>query len=216
MRASLLPVLLLGLFGAGCATTGTPPPAASVETAVETAEAEPGDGTESLEARTLFIVHHARTGRCDEVEKSLALGVPADTTDSIHQTALIAAASHDHLACARVLLDHGANPNFRDTAGWTPLIFATYFHASEAFLDLLLERGADINHQNDRGVTALYLAAAAGNDAQVAYLLGRGANPHLQTHSGYTALRVAQIKGLAQIAAQLDAPAATPHGSPQP
>lgn len=102
------------------------------------------------------------------------------------------------------MLDRGADVNLPDPAGWTPLIHAVYFGASDELLALLLDRGARINAQNDRGVTALYLAAGIGREPQVRLLLDRGADPQLATQSGYTPQRIAQQKGLAGIVKLLE------------
>jgi ankyrin repeat protein len=58
---------------------------------------------------------------------------------SIGDTALHMAVMRDHLECARLLLDAGANPNQQDVDGCVPL----WAVQSEPMLDLLLARGAD-------------------------------------------------------------------------
>ena len=58
---------------------------------------------------------------------------------SIGDIALHMAVMRDHLECARLLLDAGANPNQQDVDGCVPL----WAVKSEAMLDLLLARGAD-------------------------------------------------------------------------
>ncbi|MGQ0503049.1 MAG: ankyrin repeat domain-containing protein [Panacagrimonas sp.] len=187
---------------AGCASQPTPPvPAAQPPAA---GVASPADGIGPRE-RIAFFVHDARTGKCDSLAASLDAGVPVDSVDAVDQTALIAAASKNHIECARILLDRGADPNRADPAGWTPVIHATYFGASPEFIELLAARGANVNAQNTRGVTALYLAAAGGHEASVAQLLALGADPNLATHTGTTPAKVAQIKGLSRIADVLNA-----------
>lgn len=213
LRIAILPALSLAL--AACAAA----PKSSTEAAATLAANAPIPQTAAAPAediapedRQAFFVHHARNGECDKVAADLDAGAQIDGFDKVDQTALIAALNHGHIACARVLLDRGANVNLADPAGWTPLIHAVYFGADDRLIMLLLDRGANINAQNHRGVTALYLAAGIGRESQVRLLLQRGADAGLATSSGYTALRIAQQKGLAEIVKLLEAPPAQPAG----
>ena len=52
----------------------------------------------------------------------------------------------------------------------------------------LVEHGAEVNHQRDDGVTALYLAAQNGKYDIVKYLLEHGADPELEEEGGWTPL----------------------------
>lgn len=61
-------------------------------------------------------------------------------------TALHHAASHDDPAAAQLLLDHGADPNLRNSAGFTPLLLAVA-RGSRAVVELLLEKGANADLQ---------------------------------------------------------------------
>lgn len=205
-------VLLVGVAGlvlaTGCATTSDP---ASTVAAAPT----PADAAETVgeTERISFFVHDARSGHLDQVAKGLDAGIPVDAVDAVDQTALIAAAGKDHIEIVQLLLDRGAKPDVPDPAGWTALIHATYFGARPELLSLLVQKGADVNHQNDRGATALYLAAAAGREATVRRLLALGANPALATRSGYTPLRVAQTNGLTRIVELLDPKTVPPTAS---
>lgn len=203
MNRTALSFALLALAGlSGCASTSQP-------AATEVAQAAPAAAPEvGAEERASFFVNDARSGHLDKVVEALDHGVAVDTVDSVDQTALLAAASKNHLDVARLLLDRGANAEYRDPAGWTPLIHATYFGSSLELISLLVEKGANVNAQNDRGVTALYLAAAGGHEAYVQHLLKLGADPKLATKNGYTPLRVAQANGLTKIVALLEPGAA--------
>ena len=197
-------VLAFGLLAlSGCAQTAGKPDTAAVQ--------YNGDGL-SPEDRLAFFVNHARNGECDAVAQGIKAGIPVNQLDTLDQTALIAAVSHNSIECVRLLLDHGADPKVTDNAGWTPLIFATYFGGSDEMLNLLLDRGSDVNAQNDRGITALYMASASGHVPQVKLLLARGADRSIASKSGYTPLRIAQLKTLDPIVALLDpnAPQPTP------
>jgi ankyrin repeat protein len=201
-RAHWLTLSLLAAALGGCASA---PPVASPAKTVSAAPSSPGPV--AIADRIDFFVEDARNGRCDAVAKALDEGLPVDSVDAVDHTALIGAAGKNQLACTRLLLTRGADPNRRDPGGWTALIHATYFGASDDVLNLLIDKGANVNVQNDRGVTALYLAAASGHENQVRLLLNRGADPRIATKSGYTPERVAQIKGQAHIVKLLQTPA---------
>jgi ankyrin repeat protein len=52
------------------------------------------------------------------------------------------------------------------------------------FSDLLLKNGAEANKQDDKGITALHLAAYKGQDDNVEILLKHKANPNIRDISG--------------------------------
>lgn len=161
------------------------------------------------EDRIAFFVNHARNGEIAEVQKSLDAGEKVDVIDSLGQTALIAAVSHNSLETVKLLLERQANPNLADGSGWTPLIYAAYFGGSPELFTELLNHGADINGRNDRGATALFLASATGHEEQVKFLLAHGADKSIQSTAGYTPLRIAQLRGQGKVVALLE-PAAAP------
>lgn len=190
------------------ALTGCAP--AAVKPSTDVADATHAISGLSDEDRIAFFVNHARNGEVAEVQKSLDAGEKVDVIDSLGQTALIAAVSHNSLETVKLLLERQANPNLADGAGWTPLIYAAYFGGSPELLTELLNHGADINGRNDRGATALFLASATGHEEQVKFLLGHGADKSIQSAAGYTALRIAQLRGQGKVVALLDPAAAAP------
>ncbi len=60
---------------------------------------------------------------------------------------------------------------------------------------LCLERGADVNHANVAGDTALHLAAQTGDDTLVAELIAHGARIDAKNKKGFTPLDLANGKG---------------------
>ena len=88
------------------------------------------------------------------------------------------------------LLENGANINdkeVRDTIDQTPLIVAADGGCKD-IVEILLEAGANIEHQNDQGETALIAAAQNGHTEIVQMLLDAGANRKQENADGETAL----------------------------
>jgi ankyrin repeat protein len=104
------------------------------------------------------------------------------------------------LACVRnyvkivqMLLGAGANVTLKDIDNNTALTRNGDFNVP--IVKMLLEAGADINHQNRYGSTLLwsYLCYMSSTDDKIRFLLEAGANTNLKNISEYNAKRVANI-----------------------
>jgi ankyrin repeat protein len=173
------------------------------QTASQPVAAAPADGL-SAEDRAAFFVNNARNGDIAALRQGLADGLPVDGTDSLGQTALLAAIGHNAPDEVQLLLQHGADVNKPDDAGWSPLHYAAWFGTSTVILQALLDRGARIDALNDRHITPLYFASVAGHESQVKLLLEHGADRSIASKTGYTPLRAARTKGLEGVVALLD------------
>jgi uncharacterized protein len=124
-------------------------------------------------------------------------------------TPLMRAARNGDFAAMRILLDAGADPNLTQPKGSNALtmsaglgrglgVFAKDY-GTEADLreatTLLLDRGVDVNHANDDGLTAIHLAAQAGLDSVVSLLARRGAKLDVQDKKGRTPIDMAMGVG---------------------
>jgi len=132
----------------------------------------------------------------------------SDTLLSTGSTPLFRAAMVNDTELVKALLEKGANPNVVDM-GITPFLTAAGIGqagrgaagpANTAMLELMLQRGANINAQvtgtktytmrvsrspsPNEGMTALHVAAQTGRVDLVRFLLEKGANPNIQDSNG--------------------------------
>ena len=109
------------------------------------------------------LIAAARDGHVAAAEALIAAGARVDLRDrrSASWTPLMHAVHKRQTGTARVLLDHGADPNARIGGGVTALIMSAA-HGDTETVGLLLERGADPRARADGGVTALGNAVGGG------------------------------------------------------
>jgi ankyrin repeat protein len=94
----------------------------------------------------------------------------------------------NNLAQLKALLDQKASANLADPRGITPLMYAAEVGSLDA-MRVLIDRGADVNAQNDIGSTALMWSVS--EPAKVRLLLDHGAQVNLIAKSGRSALIIA-------------------------
>ena len=124
--------------------------------------ARSGDGFTALHFAAYF-------GTPEVVELLLGRGAAPNAVGSgwMTGTPLHSAASASRVGIARILLHAGADPDARQTAGFTPLHSAAH-NGSGALVQLLLERGADATLTTDEGRDAMSFA----RDAEDAETIG--------------------------------------------
>lgn len=132
----------------------------------ETLDAEPvlataysGDGFTALHFAAFF-------GRDEAAELLIERGAEVDAFGRgwMTGTAMHSAVSRLQSDIVRILLEAGANPNVRQSAGWTPL-HAAAMNGDLASVELLLAAGADPAATNDEGRSVSDLANESGDDA---------------------------------------------------
>jgi ankyrin repeat protein len=81
-------------------------------------------------------------------------------------TAMHSAVSRLQSDVVRILLEAGANPNLRQSAGWTPL-HSSAANGDVTSIELLLASGADPAATNDEGRSVIDLATESGDEVTV-------------------------------------------------
>lgn len=110
--------------------------------------------------KTPEIVQAVLDRDASRTEALLSKGVKVDEPDPDHQesSALTVAAMRNFAPVVPALLKVGANPNFKNSHGRTPVFFAV-FNGSEEILQLLLKHGAQVDGTYSmvlRGVQGYY------------------------------------------------------------
>jgi ankyrin repeat protein len=127
----------------------------------------------------LSVFEAAAFGRLERLRELLAADPSQATAFSQDGfTALHLAIFGGQEEAARVLLEHGADPNVLSTnenVRVPPLGTAAFVH-SIPLARLLLDSGADVNGREDAGFTALDAARQNGDEELEQLLLERGGN----------------------------------------
>ncbi len=126
-----------------------------------TATAYSGDGFTALHFAAFF-------GHPEAVSLLIERGAEVDAFGRgwMTGTALHSGVSRLHSVVARILLEAGANPDVRQSGGWTPL-HAAAMNGDLASVELLLAAGADAAATNDEGRSVADLAEESGDEATI-------------------------------------------------
>lgn len=169
MRTIIVVILALMLSAlAGCGKQENPVPEIDLHTAVL---------TENLEV----IKQHIKAGS--------DLNIPESSRGS---SPLVTAAALGRPDAAEILIDGGADLNYKNNDGSTALHTAIAFSKTEV-AKILIDAGADLNLKNNDGSTPLHTATFFCNTDIVETLLENGADKTLRNESLKTALEIAEL-----------------------
>jgi ankyrin repeat protein len=152
------------------------------------------------DAYAIRLIDAVRTGDSATVQKMIAADPkilnargPGGTTP------FMAATLYNDAAALKILLDKGADPNRKNDANATPLMWAVDDLAKTR---LLVEHGAEVNVTSSDGRSPIFIAATQARSAPVVkYLLEHGAdpNPAGRSNADSTPLRQAAIVADAEV-----------------
>lgn len=144
----------------------------------------------------------AYSGNSELVALLLAKGADPRALDATGKTAIIYAAGRCFKPVVSQLIDHGVDVNAPGSHGLTPLMWAAG-HSDEAgaadikeTIELLAAKGAKLDEKDDRGMTALMIAAELGHRTAAEAILKAGADRTLTNASGKTAAELASDSAL--------------------
>jgi len=134
---------------------------------------------------------------------------PPDTVDGTGKSVIVYAAARGAARIVEMLLNAGVDPNRRYSADLTALMWAAG-HADNTpreqglqTVKLLIDRGATIDLVDDRGRSALMIAAALDHGAVAQALLAAGADRSKRDKTGKSA---ADLAGGAEVKAIVATP----------
>ena len=145
---------------------------------------------------------------CQQIEAVRVLlnhGADLNTFDPKNFTFPLHIAASMNTSLTRLLLDHraivhfpGISPQFPEV--WPGSLHFTVFNANEfpgalERVNLLLDRGANINAQSSAGNTALHMSILGGHQDLVHVLLQKGANITLKNQRSKSAVQLARERG---------------------
>ncbi|XP_032639464.1 E3 ubiquitin-protein ligase HACE1 isoform X3 [Chelonoidis abingdonii] len=112
----------------------------------------------------------------------------------VKRSLLHIAANCGSVECLVLLLKKGANPNYQDISGCTPLHLAAR-NGQKKCMSKLLEYNADVNICNNEGLTAIHWLAVNGRTELLHDLVQHVNNVDVEDAMGQTALHVACQNG---------------------
>ena len=139
------------------------------------------DGKDDLGQTAIF-----RTRRLAIVEILVDGGANVNVQDKYGRTPLMIHAVNGNNDIVSYLITHGADVDRKDNAGQTALHLTCFF----TIVEIIVDGGANVNVQDDKGRTPLMIHAVNGSKDIVSYLITHGANVHRRDAAGRTALHL--------------------------
>ena len=140
----------------------------------------------------------------ETVKQCLQNGLDANEIFEDRYTLLLPSTCCGDEKLVRLLIDHGADVNFRSKLGMTPIYLASQ-HDAYDLTKLLIENGANIDVPSTNEVKSpLIESTIQGNTLIVIALIEAGANINIKDLEGKTALDYAKQNGFEDIVKILD------------
>uniref|UniRef100_A0A8C7F0Z0 E3 ubiquitin-protein ligase HACE1 n=1 Tax=Oncorhynchus kisutch TaxID=8019 RepID=A0A8C7F0Z0_ONCKI len=152
---------------------------------------------EQLNVQLNRLTRSLRRARTVESVSELLLNSKFDVNYAfgrVKRSLLHIAANCGSVECLVLLLKRGANPNYQDISGCTPLHLAAR-NGQKKCMGRLLEYNADVNICNNEGLTAIHWLAVNGRTELLHDLVQHVTNVDVEDAMGQTALHVACQNG---------------------
>ena len=151
---------------------------------------------------SLSLQQAAASGDAGMVKSLIEKGAEVDEREEIFlRTALHRAVAAGHREVAELILSYGANPNARDSSGFSALHYAA-INDNKKMVELLIARGADVNAKDASGNTPLYNAVRSGHKDIAEMLLEKGAE--LSIHVAAFLGNIDDIKNFVETGTSID------------
>ena len=125
---------------------------------------------------TYPIIAAAKFGRTDILNYLLEKGVGITVKDNNGKNALMYAAPSGNLEITYLLLQKGCSVNDTSNNGYTPLMYAVKAKGiSKEIINILINKGANLNYNNKKNESAFSLACLSNNRALALFLFEHGA-----------------------------------------
>uniref|UniRef100_A0ABD2WPN2 PRANC domain-containing protein n=1 Tax=Trichogramma kaykai TaxID=54128 RepID=A0ABD2WPN2_9HYME len=126
------------------------------------------------------------------INEKLDRPVQLDVQDKKGNTPLHLALEENDCKVAVLLLEYGANPNFTNKDGRTPLHLICYYNLARAFLKVIddMQQTIEVDARDKKGWTPLHVALAKGSNQITELLLERGADQNMADVDGLTLLHI--------------------------
>jgi ankyrin repeat protein len=142
-----------------------------------------------------------------KVTALLKSGADCNSKNAEGATALMLAAGVGNLDIVKMLLKAGAEVDATDERGWTALMKSLFNYEQNCgfpdVLEVLIDAGADIEHQVAYGTRPLMIAAGYGEARIVEVLLLAGVDVGAKNEGGRTAKTMAETKDYVEVVNQL-------------
>lgn len=150
---------------------------------------------------TTAIFRASQGGYTEIVWELVQAGADVNKPTNVYNTPLASSTQHNHTAITHILLEAGAEPNvsYNSKDGANILLFLAT-KGDKVRVQLLIDRGADVNLPRLDGITPLIAVAYTGDEGMAELLLKGGANPDQRRNDGNTALIIAVSKGHFKVA----------------
>ncbi|CAG0903091.1 unnamed protein product, partial [Cyprideis torosa] len=141
-------------------------------------------------------LHQARSAGAAEL--LIQKGAEVNTKNTFGETPLFFATWGNRHSVVEVLLAHGADPNIANHYGTSPLHQAR----SAGTAELLIAKRAEVNAQDERGKTPLFVATDWNRHSVVEVLLANGADPNIASEVERSPLHQAESAETAELLIQ--------------